>query len=421
MGSWIDRLAENIILTSPDGTKFTAFWRKSNRKSEKTLGVFKFPGYTGAKIQDLLVGATQIEMSIFFDGEDNDIDAASFFAARKEKGEWTIYHPVHGSVSWYLVSMEEVTDPTDSGNVTEIKTVWLDADADDLPQTDIEITLLLKSQAEQVRYAVYYQVGNVADTSLLAKIAAFVSKVKSAVSMAKAAFEFITNLDEIVKAEINSIISAVTSTVASFASGIIGTLTSQLQSVIALPMSIVSDVIGVVSAVDSVIDFVTDFFDDDDEVTVNTACVQEAVAATGLSAIADVIANNDLSSRDEAIYLIDEVTEFWNTIVTQLDDNQTAIAASDEVVNEGLAQTGFVSMSETYNDMVYLVTLIQAALLSRAFDLAASKTITLRKHRAPIEIALTEDVELDDLIDTNGLKGKDILLLSPGTEVTIYG
>ena len=59
-------------------------------------------------------------------------------------------------------------------------------------------------------------------------------------------------------------------------------------------------------------------------------------------------------------------------------------------------------------------------ILRRSFDLAAVRYITLQSNRVPLEIALTEGMDLDLFISANQLKGDDILLLPAGRRVAVY-
>lgn len=68
-----------------------------------------------------------------------------------------------------------------------------------------------------------------------------------------------------------------------------------------------------------------------------------------------------------------------------------------------------------------------AYLLRSVFDLSVEKRFKLEKRRAPIEITISEYGSLGDddsnfqlFIDSNGLKGNDILILPEGREVVVY-
>ena len=124
--TWIDRLSPTIDLTSPDGNIFDALWRNGPRSLTKKLGIFEFPGVKGAVVQDLDVGPTRWPLVIFFDGEDNDKEGTRFFKACKERGLWTIIHPVKGSLELQLISATELIDPVESGNITRFETEWIE-------------------------------------------------------------------------------------------------------------------------------------------------------------------------------------------------------------------------------------------------------------------------------------------------------
>jgi hypothetical protein len=90
--SWLDRLGENITLTSPDGNVFTAKWMGGERTREKKIGLFTYPDVAGTIAQDLSVNATKYPLTIYFDGSDHDLIAERFFRATGQNGLWSVLH-----------------------------------------------------------------------------------------------------------------------------------------------------------------------------------------------------------------------------------------------------------------------------------------------------------------------------------------
>ena len=120
--SWRDRLRQSIELTSPDGNIFEAAWQGNSRSMDKKLGLFEFPKVKGTKVQDLDIGSARYPLTIFFVGENNDQESDRFFKACRERGVWTVIHPVRGSLNLQLISVTENIQPVESGNVTQFDT-----------------------------------------------------------------------------------------------------------------------------------------------------------------------------------------------------------------------------------------------------------------------------------------------------------
>src|SRR5512138_87768 len=94
--AWQDRLKE-VKYTSPSGQEFTFFYENLSVESEKKTAEFIFPEIDGAYIQDMGRAGRKFPFTIYFSGEDYDIDADSFLAALEEKGIGKLEHPVYGN------------------------------------------------------------------------------------------------------------------------------------------------------------------------------------------------------------------------------------------------------------------------------------------------------------------------------------
>jgi hypothetical protein len=126
MSDWRERLRATIQLVSPSGKIFDAKWRNSPRTIDKKVGVFEFPRMPGNLVQDLDINSARYSLTFFFDGPNNDIFAAAFFEALRERGTWIVEHPVHGQLVLQPLSATENNNPTDSGNLTEINSEWIE-------------------------------------------------------------------------------------------------------------------------------------------------------------------------------------------------------------------------------------------------------------------------------------------------------
>lgn len=124
--TWDLRLRQNIYLTSPKMIPFAAKWRGNPRSVNKFLGVFKFPGVKGEYAQDLDVGAIHHSFTIYFDGPNHDLIAQGFFNSCREKGKWTVIHPVLYKLKLQLVKAEEQIQPVTDGNYTAINVEFME-------------------------------------------------------------------------------------------------------------------------------------------------------------------------------------------------------------------------------------------------------------------------------------------------------
>jgi hypothetical protein len=142
----------------------------------------------------------------------------------------------------------------------------------------------------------------------------------------------------------------------------------------------------------------------------NDLATRELVATSVLAAVATVLADGEPATREEALVHLETVGRMFTELTAGLDAGQT-----DTRIDER-----YFSQSVSFNDAALLVAAVSDLLLRQLFDLAAARRITLQRHRCPVEIALTEGVDLDLFIASNGLTGEEILLLPAGREVVVY-
>ena len=236
-------------------------------------------------------------------------------------------------------------------------------------------------------------------------LARFEAAVNVGVRKVEAALADITSTVASTNALRESISSAITSTLAEVSLDVLG-LAGQVRALIVLPSLISGNLMTQLGHYGSLITSVVGLTDSErDAFTTNDAAVTELVAVVSLAAVADVAVLNPPTTREEAIEALTSVAGYFNSVITGLDLIPTK---------------GYTSQSETFNDTVLLLASVSELILRRSFDLATSKKITLTRPRAPVEIAITEGVDLDPFIATNGLEAEEILLLPPGRVVTVY-
>lgn len=147
MSDWKTRLRPTINFMSPDGHQFEAKWVGGTREIQKMIGEFSFPGRNGSIVQDLGSRAARYPLTIFFEGPSHDLLASLFFEAAKERGKWTVEHPIYGFIELQPVSVTEAANPTESGNVTEINSEWVEP----LDEETLETARQMWGQIDQIQ------------------------------------------------------------------------------------------------------------------------------------------------------------------------------------------------------------------------------------------------------------------------------
>lgn len=415
--TWRDRLSATIRLTSPDGTGFEAKWRGDPRSGEKRLGIFSGPHWSGNVVQDLGVEADRYTFTIYFEGVDHDIFAGYFHEACKQRGTWTIVHPVHGTVELNLVRWTCNDDPTESGNVTQIDTEWVEPLNPQTLKTARQMAGIVDSLLVDyyVASTMWYEetvyddtfgeqqaCGQTADRlataaeSDLGDLARGNSDVRSAYN-----------------ASVDGLADAVSSDTFSAAS-----IASNLRGIIQAPALGSTDIEESLAAYSAYIDAVIETLPSGlpSNRAANKLATCESALDSALGAVCRVVTTGKLTTRAQAIAAAQSIAEMLSRVTSALDD-------AAELFNGRRIDRQYFSQAATYQAAVSAISKAVEYLLTAAFDLAVEKRFTLDRPKAPIGIVIEQygdESRLDEFIATNSLRGIEILVLPAGREVVVY-
>lgn len=448
--SWDERLRKTIDFVSPEGNQFSAYWRGSPRTTPKKLGIFSFPKVDGNIVQDLGTESAIYDLTFWFEGVNNDLEARAFFAALKERGQWSITHPVHGFIGLQPMTVTQYDEPVENGNITRFESTWIEPIDPETLKTSRELAGIIDSQANQLNLNAVEQ--------FAANVNAATEALKETIAQAT---QLIENASERTIGPIASIVDSVDSAFLAVQDGIRATLNAtvlevrslagQIQQLIQLPLLAVNDIRARLTSYSGLTD---EFFDtlpggpnsiirptELNQRAINSIATTEVslmavvsslgqIVTTGvfqptgqqlpLGTSAQLITTPPIASRIDAVALSQEIVGIFEDMTAQLD----AIQESFEAVS---VDRQYFSQSSSYSDAALLVNLITQYLLIVAYDLQVEKRFTLDSPRTPIDIVISEygelgenDRNLDIFIVSNGLKGNDILMLPAGREVLIY-
>jgi len=419
---WKSRLRETIELTSPDGATFTAKWQSGPRDFDKKLGIFAYPKVRGNIVQDLDVDSTKYKLNLFFEGADHDKTAQQFFESCKGRGTWEVIHPVHGFMELQLVSVRESNDPVGSANITPFETQWIEPIDPTTLITAAELKALIDEKIDDLNTNAAQQFAD----NLNQDVEAFTRAIESATTKAttilevttKPLYDSIDALDNAITAIQQSINDVKTQTTI-----LTDSLAGQLQQLTQLPSLGIGDGQSKGRVYSDLVDSANQVLPvtvRQPEIARNEAAVAELTMVAALGAIAKVATVSELVTRSQALELAQLLGDIFTNVTDYLDASQTDFQ-SEDLVNQ------YFSQSQTFLSAADLIATASKYLLTLAPSLQIEKRILLDRPRTPIEITITEygslgedDENFDLFIETNGLKGNDILLLDRGTEVVVY-
>lgn len=415
-----DRLRDICQLTSPDGNIFNPLWRSNTYSANKKLGIFEYPKVDGSVIQDLNINGTRWPLTLFFEGADNDLESRRFFKSLAERGTWEVIHPVHGQLFLQPVSFSPNDDPTESGNITQVTTEWIEPADPAVLKSTPQLSAIINTQALDTNEASSNQL----DDNLQVDTAAEGIATETATNnIIIAVNEKLSNLFEGV-AEISAQMAAIQRGIQSTLDETILrpiALAGQIQALIELPALVIRDVRTKLTSYENLIDAIIGISPETTDTKArNTVAIQEIALTAAITAVAQTTAAGVLDTRAEAIEMADDVFALFESITDALDETQ-------ELFEDNAIDAQYFSQSQSFSDVSLLVAQAIAYLLLASYDLKIEKRFTLDRPRAPIEIAITEYGELGDndsnfnlFVTSNKLKADQIRILPSGFEVVVY-
>ena len=415
--SWRDRVRGSIRLISPDSKTFDAKWVGDSRSAEKKLGIFTYPKTNGTVIQDLGLNGTRYPFRLFFDGEDNDLEATRFFEAFNERGTWAVDHPTKGRSALQPVSVTERIQPIESGSVTVFETQWIEPVSDEVALSDAQLAAIVDNLSDELEDTALDQLEDTAAQATTEEINALVSETEKTLSLYDETIGPLVAASGELAAQAAAIRRGIADTL-SLTPLDLTVLGGQIQSIMRLPAQITGDILQTIQPIGDFIDALSALPDEvADQTYINTLAIREVFLTSANSAIAVVSVQPDgVTSRTQALEAVDFAGAALQTITDGLD------VAQEQFETFRLDQQYF-SQSASFTQSVRITAQATRQLLGAAFDLAVEKRFTLSRERAPIEITITEYGtidKLDEFIATNQLKSDDILLLPAGREVVVY-
>lgn len=418
--TWLDRLSPTIDLTSPGGNVFEALWQNNPRSLAKKLGIFEFPGVKGAIVQDLDVGSTRYPLTIFFEGQNNDLEGTRFFEACKERGVWTIIHPVKGTLTLQLISVSESISPVESGNITKFETDWIEPISEATLPSVSELRSTVLNQVNDVDESSSDQLEDVSQLETAEEITGFEAAVNGVVAAVVSNLKSLYELNSTINSQILSIIRGLNALISEPVLDVVS-IAGQMQALVKLPALAVANVGARVSAYQDFVDAIINSSPDKSSSrNLNVIGIQEISMVSAIAAVSSISVTGSLESRSESVSLIDSVSQLFIDVTNSLD-------AVQDLYQDNPITLQYYSQSQSFADTALIVARTLAYLLRTTFDLSIEKSFILLKNRAPFEITLSEygapgegDSNFDLFIESNALQGNDILLLPAGHEVVVY-
>ena len=388
---------------SPSGYEISFSFRELQRSSGHKGGAHEAPQSDDAIVQDLGVSALHFSVEATIHGPDYDQDADRFFDMLRESGYGVLLHPRWGDINVLPVTFlqrESFVDGAGSAvfdiDFVRVPDVQIPAtsgaaaladDAETAAAAAREQCAVTPSAAAQVSAVTQSFTAQVVDfrgrvTTMLARVGSLATDFESAYTA------FIDTLDTLLLDPI------------ALAEAYIALVRMPAQAVISIPTKAraYADTLLAMTA---------------SALTVG-ASEPEAAARVmqylaTLIGLAEATITGDLSTRTEALTVVDVLVE--------------ALEAALAAIEADEAATGYVAPAEIVTLARALVAQAQALMLAQSFGLAVERRIVLTEDATPLDLVwqFYGDLErLDEFIAHNALADDEIWLIPRGREVRYY-
>lgn len=147
--SWIDKVKNELIITTGAGDQFKPAWINARLVQEYNIAEFNFPDVEGTLVKRGKRLGIKFAMEIYFEGPDHLEISEQFREASKDQNFWVLEHPYYGVFPCQPTSL----DFDNSGyNITKITGTLIETILDDQPLIyGPEFSLPEKIEAEKIQ------------------------------------------------------------------------------------------------------------------------------------------------------------------------------------------------------------------------------------------------------------------------------
>lgn len=412
--AWQDRL-QSLTYTSPSGAFFNLQFEDVSTSLKKKTTVFEFVNTSDVYVQDNNIGASTYPLTVFFSGDDHDLEANQFFKALSEVGAGRLQHPIYGLLTVTATGDITRADNLKSGanqsifNVTFVSTI-----------TD----LYPSSQVNQLSNSL--NASSVFDSAISEEFEGAISVASEGEFQSlKGDFEdflgsYKSGLDVLVdgQAELQSNLNDIYDSITGGIDILIGQpLTLAFQTVkmiksVSNSASLISDRLTAYGdLVDDIIGNDNTVSETYDSVGKNKLYTQNLFAASTVSAMNDAVVGTEFKTRDEALAAATDVTDKFYSYMTWKERNFNAMDELD---------TG-----DGYSSLQEQTALTASLIIDISFNLKRQRNIILDRDMFVIDFAYqywgtTNNNVVEEVITLNDLDNSEIWTIPKGRLMKFY-
>jgi prophage DNA circulation protein len=411
---WQDRL-KPCTYTSPSGAVFNLQYEDVSQSLKKKTTTFEFVGTNDVYVQDNGVGARTIPLTIYFSGEDHDLQANDFFEAIAESGAGQLQHPVYG-----LQTVNPVGDPSRSdrlktgANESAFDITFVVTITNLYPASQSNIKANAQSASDAFNNATAEEYDELITLNTESERQTLIGDSQDLLGTYKEGLQDLTNGQADLQRDFNDIHGSINDG--------IDLLVGQPLTLAFQSIQLVKSVSNAAALIEDRLDAYGNLLDDltNDDKTVaptydfvanNRLATQNLYASATVSAMNDAMVSTDFKTRDEALEASVKVTDYFAQYMAWKERNYAALDQLD-------TGEGYVSLQEQ-------TALTASLLIDVSLDLKRQRTIILDRDMFVIDFAYqyfgsTDNATVEEVIKLNGLDNSEIWVIPKNRLMKFY-
>lgn len=407
--AWQDRLT-TATYTAPSGREFTLQYEDVSRTLKKKTSVFEFVSSNDVYVQDNFVGAKSYPITVYFSGEDHDLQANDFFEGLSEQGAGQLQHPIYGLLTVNAVGDVEQVDRLKTGaNQSAFTLTFVETITELYPSAQTNTKEASEAASEGMDAA---KSGEFADGINLDTVSEEQSLINEFNDFVGAYSEGLQPLGAGI-ADAERFLNDVSNSITNGIDTLIGTpLTLAFQAT-----QLVKSVTNTANLIDDKLDAYGNLLDGiispDNTVTVptynsvgqNSVQTKDLFAASNVSAIADSITATDFETREDALSAATSLQNSFFNYMEWKERNYVSVGIEDE--------------GNGYEALLSQVTLTVSDAIKSAATLQRIRNVVIDRDMLVLDFAYqyfgtTEPATVERVILLNNLDNSDIWCLPKG-------
>ena len=416
--SWVDRLKRPLYL-SASGRAFTFDYEETEESFDHKASVFRFPKVDGAFVVSQGTGESRFPLEIFIHGEDYDIDAAEVIDILKEAGNGTLEHPIYGTKTVQVTSVSRKDKPTEQGNQAIISILFIESTALNFPGTDEDIRKRLDELQEFFDAGAAAEYENQRRTDSPQDSANIQSRFDRGLETINDFLAPVAELNDEINAQFQGISLSLNNSLTTLVGKPL-VLASQFIALIKTPARITQSldlrIAGYSGLATNLRERATITSISND--SRNSLIENRFLLSSMTAALAETLLVEDFFTKAEALTAANFLTELYLTTRDFIETEESKFESSGlEILLFGDSQE-----AKILNEIVQITT---SKLADLSFNLKQERIFTTASERTVIDLTaeLYGNIDLENvnlLISSNNLQGRDIILVPANTDLVYY-